>query len=53
MKYVFSGHAGVSDMDGLPFATITYGNGEGYKAPLSDGSRYDISNDNMGTFPYH
>jgi alkaline phosphatase len=33
--------------DGLPYSTITYANGPGYKRPESDGSRHDISKDDM------
>lgn len=40
------GIAGKSDMDGKPYSTLSYSNGEGYKKP-KNGERYDITNDNM------
>ncbi|XP_063223454.1 membrane-bound alkaline phosphatase-like [Bacillus rossius redtenbacheri] len=39
--------AGVSNRDGLPHSILSYANGPGYKRPTSNGSRYDISTDNM------
>ena len=37
-----------SDMDFLPFSTLSFGNGPGYdKTYNSDGSRYDIRNDDF------
>ncbi|CAL8098617.1 unnamed protein product [Orchesella dallaii] len=38
------GFAGNSDVDGLPYTTISYGNGIGYKHPWSNGERYDLTN---------
>lgn len=38
--------------DGLPYSTITYANGPGYKRPESDGSRHDISKDDMHDIDY-
>lgn len=37
-----------SDLDFLPFSTLSFGNGPGYdKTYNADGSRYDISNDDF------
>jgi len=44
------GIAGTAD-DDLPYATLTYANGPGYKKEVA-GSRYDITNDNMNDFDY-
>nr|CAD7434340.1 unnamed protein product [Timema monikensis] len=40
------GIAGNSIVDRLPYSTISYGNGPGYRPPQYDGRRYDISRDN-------
>ncbi|XP_071445817.1 alkaline phosphatase-like [Hetaerina americana] len=44
---------GMSDVDSLPYSTLSYANGPGYKSPTSTGGRYDISNDNLNDFQYH
>nr|CAD7206222.1 unnamed protein product [Timema douglasi] len=41
-----AGIAGNSIVDRLPYSTISYGNGPGYRPPQYDGRRYDISRDN-------
>jgi hypothetical protein len=40
-----SGIGLISDVDGLPFSTLSYANGPGYKQPDGNGDRYDISGD--------
>jgi alkaline phosphatase len=42
------GFAGISDVDELPYTTLTYANGPGYKHPEDNGDRYDLTNDNLG-----
>lgn len=39
------GIADVSEKDHLPFTTLSYANGPGYKYPLMTGERFNISND--------
>ncbi|XP_065568129.1 alkaline phosphatase-like [Artemia franciscana] len=39
------GIASYSDIDLLPWPTISYANGPGYRRPLENGSRVDITND--------
>ena len=41
--YGYGGHGS----DGLYYSTLMYGQGPGYKEPNSDGSRYDITQDDM------
>jgi alkaline phosphatase len=43
------GFSGVSDVDDLPYTTLSYANGPGYKHPEENGERYDLTNDNLGT----
>nr|CAD7609745.1 unnamed protein product [Timema genevievae] len=43
---LYAGVAGNSVVDRLPYSTISYGNGPGYRPPQYDGRRYDISRDN-------
>merc|ERR1712080_128064 len=38
--------------DHLPYTSLMYGTGPGYKEPQSDGSRYDISHDDMTPAEY-
>ncbi|KDR12135.1 membrane-bound alkaline phosphatase-like [Zootermopsis nevadensis] len=40
------GISGTSSVDNLPYATLSFANGPGYKQPEEDGTRYDISRDN-------
>jgi hypothetical protein len=47
-RIYFLGIAGTAD-DDLPYATLTYANGPGYRKEI-DGSRYDITNDNMSKY---
>jgi len=42
------GFAGISDIDDLPYTTLSYSNGPGYKHPDEYGARYDLTNDNLG-----
>lgn len=42
------GFAGISDMDDIPYTTLSYANGPGYKHPEEHGERYDLTNDNLG-----
>ena len=42
------GFAGISDVDELPYTTLSYSNGPGYKHPEDNGDRYDLTNDNLG-----
>ncbi|XP_046389561.1 alkaline phosphatase-like [Ischnura elegans] len=44
---------GTSDVDDLPYSTLSYANGPGYKHPMSNGDRYDISKDDMNDVSYH
>ena len=37
--------------DQLPYSTLSYANGPGYKQPDSDGSRHDISEDDLRKYP--
>ncbi|CAL8129982.1 unnamed protein product [Orchesella dallaii] len=46
------GFAGISDVDGLPYTTISYGNGAGYKHPGPNGDRYDLTNDPLFDINY-
>lgn len=46
------GISGKSDVDKLPYSTISYANGPGYKQPLPNGSRYNISQDNLADVNY-
>ncbi|CAG7720117.1 unnamed protein product [Allacma fusca] len=46
------GTAGTSDKDNLPYTTLSYANGPGYKRPTSTGERYDISNDDTSHKDY-
>ena len=48
----FLGSPGKSDIDGLPYSTLGYANGLGYKPPQSDGTRYDTSGDDTGKYIY-
>ena len=34
--------------DNIPYTTLTYANGPGYRIPNKDGSRYDPSEGNFG-----
>ncbi|KAG8233249.1 hypothetical protein J437_LFUL013511 [Ladona fulva] len=43
---------GTSDVDTLPYATLSYANGPGYKHPTDTGNRYDIAKDNMTDVKY-
>jgi len=36
--------------DDLPYSTLSYANGPGYKEPGINGSRYNITSDNMGKY---
>ena len=38
------------DDDGLPYTTLGYANGPGYKFPSATGQRYNISNDNFSKY---
>ncbi|CAL8129990.1 unnamed protein product [Orchesella dallaii] len=46
------GIAGLSDVDGLPYTTISYANGPGYKHPGANGDRYDLANDPLFDLEY-
>ncbi|XP_063237764.1 membrane-bound alkaline phosphatase-like [Bacillus rossius redtenbacheri] len=46
------GVAGYSDVDTLPYSTLSYANGPGYKQPQKNGTRYDISSDKLGDKDY-
>lgn len=39
--------------DGLPYATLSYANGPGYKNESTLGLRYNLSSDNTGTYFFH
>jgi len=41
------GFSGISDIDDLPYTTLSYANGPGYKHPDENGERYDLTNDNL------
>ncbi|XP_021965791.2 alkaline phosphatase [Folsomia candida] len=41
------GFSGISDVDDLPYTTLSYANGPGYKHPDENGERYDLTNDNL------
>ncbi|KAF7994404.1 hypothetical protein HCN44_003876 [Aphidius gifuensis] len=40
------------DDDGLPYMTLSYANGPGYKSPDNSGDRYDISHDDIDDARY-
>lgn len=42
------GFAGISDVDDLPYTTLSYANGPGYKHPVENGERYDLTDDHLG-----
>ena len=42
------GFAGIRNVDELPYTTLSYSNGPGYKHPEDHGDRYDLTNDNLG-----
>ncbi|ODM87869.1 Membrane-bound alkaline phosphatase, partial [Orchesella cincta] len=46
------GFADKSDVDGLPYTTISYANGPGYKHPGANGDRYDLTNDPLNDKDY-
>jgi hypothetical protein len=46
----FQGIGGTSSVDNLPYSTLSFANGPGYKQPEKDGTRYDISGDNMSKY---
>jgi hypothetical protein len=46
----FPGIGGMSGDDGLPYSTLSYSNGPGYKHPEEGGARYDISRDDMSKY---
>ncbi|ODN06286.1 Membrane-bound alkaline phosphatase [Orchesella cincta] len=41
------GFAGISDVDDLPYTTLSYANGPGYKHPVESGDRYDLTDDHL------
>ncbi|XP_012270296.1 membrane-bound alkaline phosphatase isoform X2 [Orussus abietinus] len=41
-----------SDVDDLPYAVLNYANGPGYKPAGQNGSRYNITNDDLGGIYY-
>jgi len=45
---------GIADIadDNLPYSTLSYANGPGYKEPGINGSRYNITNDSMDDINY-
>lgn len=43
-----NGIVGKMAKDNIPYATLTYANGPGYRAPNHDGSRYDPSEGDFG-----
>ncbi|XP_024941132.1 membrane-bound alkaline phosphatase-like isoform X2 [Cephus cinctus] len=44
--------AETSDIDFLPYTTLNYANGLGYKKPTNNGTRYDVSDDDMTDIYY-
>ncbi|CAG7818514.1 unnamed protein product, partial [Allacma fusca] len=46
------GIAGTSPIDGLPFNTLSYANGPGFRPPDVNGHRHDVTNDNFTNKDY-
>ncbi|XP_068083961.1 membrane-bound alkaline phosphatase-like [Anabrus simplex] len=46
------GLAGISDVDSLPYSTLSYANGPGFKILKNGCKRHDLSGDNMGSDTY-
>jgi alkaline phosphatase len=46
------GLGGISNVDGLPYTTLSYANGPGYRNPSKNGKRKNIQTDNMESINY-
>lgn len=44
------GIAGMSDLDNLPYSTLSYANGPGFQAADEHGIRHDIRKDDMSKY---